>query len=205
MAVEVYGSAAAGLALDTSDIDIGICGIKAGDKQEMLQCMEAVVNALTGKTIITRAQIIQTASVPVIKTEVNLGVLSEEWKGAAKLDIAFDDFAESEHPIKYGVLFADWVTLKREQQPHLCPLVVIVKKLLSLRGLNVPFHGTRRTNSRRTEFVRADSTSRRVPGNLPRLSHTRAQSRRVPQILRPRIQQHNDVCGSRRDGSEIPR
>lgn len=142
MNIEVYGSAAAGLALDTSDIDIGICGLKANDKESVLNVMELIVKELNGKGLIISSQVIQSAFVPVIKTVVDLGVLLEEWKGVTtKLDITFDDFSGSEHPIKYGVLFTDWITIKREQRAHLFPLVVLTKKLLSIYGLNIPYYG----------------------------------------------------------------
>ena len=152
--VEVYGSVAAGLALDTSDIDIGICGLKANDKESVLNIMELIVKALSDKGIIVSSQIIQSASVPVIKTVVALEALLEEWKGiTTKLDITFDDFAESEHPIKYGVLFTDWITIKREERPHLFPLVVLTKKLLSIRNLNIPYYGNYNYHYRWTKLL----------------------------------------------------
>lgn len=63
----MYGSAATGLALESSDIDIAICGLK-GDREILPYHMEALSLALKEKALVTEFQVIETASVPVIKT-----------------------------------------------------------------------------------------------------------------------------------------
>ena len=64
----VYGSAAAGLALVTSDIDIAISGISSSSKDDMLENMLVLGKALSENSPAKEVQVIQSASVPVIKT-----------------------------------------------------------------------------------------------------------------------------------------
>lgn len=63
----VYGSAATGLALENSDVDIAICGLKC-DKEMLPFHMEALGIALKEKALVTECQVIESATVPVIKT-----------------------------------------------------------------------------------------------------------------------------------------
>jgi DNA polymerase sigma len=138
----VYGSAGSGFALPTSDIDIGICGLEVESKEEVKELMEELAKSLRESMMAMEVQVIQSASVPVIKMVFNLGMLRSEWKGQYnKIDITFDTFSEEQHPIKYGVLFTEWIAAKRKELPYLFPLVMLAKRLLSLRNLNIPYHG----------------------------------------------------------------
>jgi len=139
----VYGSAASGFALPTSDIDIGICGLGTKSKEDIKGLMEELAKSLRNSMMAMEVQVIQSASVPVIKMVFNLGMLRSEWKEQYyKIDITFDYFSEEECPIKYGMQFIEWIFAKKKELPYLFPLVMLVKRLLSLRNLNIPYHGT---------------------------------------------------------------
>ena len=74
---------------------------------------------------------------------MDLGRITPEWKDRTnKVDITFDDSIDGgQHSIHYGVLFTEWVHNKRTELPYFFPLVILLKKLLSLTGLNIPYYG----------------------------------------------------------------
>ncbi len=63
----VYGSMATGLALETSDLDLAVCGLRVLDKGELLTALQKIRAALAGKDFLAECQVIETARVPVIK------------------------------------------------------------------------------------------------------------------------------------------
>lgn len=59
-----------------------------------------------------------------------------------KVDITIDDSTDTEYSSAYyGIEFTDWVHQKRRQLPYLTELVLLLKKLLSLHELNIPYYG----------------------------------------------------------------
>ena len=69
----VYGSMASGLAIDSSDVDLAVTGHSFnGDQQKQLDTMQRLVNKLGLLHCKHRLQFIDTASVPVIKLEIDL-------------------------------------------------------------------------------------------------------------------------------------
>eukprot|EP00826_Nyctotherus_ovalis_P047327 TRINITY_DN542_c0_g5_i2.p1 TRINITY_DN542_c0_g5~~TRINITY_DN542_c0_g5_i2.p1 ORF type:complete len:440 (+),score=110.49 TRINITY_DN542_c0_g5_i2:320-1639(+) len=63
----MYGSLATELALETSDADIAICGLRIYSKAELVQRMIVLNEALKEKAFVESSQLIETARVPVIK------------------------------------------------------------------------------------------------------------------------------------------
>ncbi len=74
----------------------------------------------------------------------DLGKVNAEWAGRTnKVDVTFDDSWEKDQTaIHYGALFTEWVQQKRAELPHLIPLVILLKTLIGMHGLNVPYYGT---------------------------------------------------------------
>ena len=64
----IYGSAATGFAIETSDVDIAVCGVKISDKDALLTHMEKLSLELKATGLATEVNVIQTATVPVIKS-----------------------------------------------------------------------------------------------------------------------------------------
>lgn len=77
LSFEVYGSMATKLAIDTSDMDIAIYGIPAENRSTCLQQLHGKLQEC--KSVFLN-QLILTASVPVIKLEMNFDKLAEDLK-----------------------------------------------------------------------------------------------------------------------------
>jgi len=186
----VYGSAAAGLALETSDIDIAISGFppQTNTKDIMLERMLILGKSLSEKSFAIEVQVIQSASVPVIKTVLDLGKINPEWEGKTnKVDITFEDFLDKKqmHPIHYGVMFTEWVKNKKMELPHFVPIVLLMKKLLSVNGLNIPYYGILLNCNRNRwyEFLCFNIDGCCILKNMSRMSNASAFVCRVSSIL----------------------
>ena len=77
LSFDVYGSMATKLAIDTSDMDIAIYGIQPEARAQALQVLHEKLKECTS---VSQNTLIATASVPVIKLELNFGGLSEDLK-----------------------------------------------------------------------------------------------------------------------------
>ena len=79
--VKQYGSQASFLAVDSSDVDLAVTGLKlGGDIDTQIREMRKLYFILEDKKsegFIKRCEIIETASVPLIKLQVNLQVVQE--------------------------------------------------------------------------------------------------------------------------------
>jgi DNA polymerase sigma len=78
--VEVYGSMATGLAIDSSDLDILVSDFidqssprfKGLTRQELIEEMQMIHQALNDIYALKSNNLIESASVPVIKMQINL-------------------------------------------------------------------------------------------------------------------------------------
>ena len=174
LTLSLYGSAASGFALPTSDIDLGVCGLKLINKEEITEAMNRIAEKLKSENMVSKVTVIPFASVPVIKMVFNLGYLRPEWDGCTNnVDLTFDEFLENQqHPIKYGVLFSGWITTKRTELPHLFPLVVVIKKLLALRKLNIPYYGILFRKYRWIKLICTYINGCRISKDMPRLPYS---------------------------------
>lgn len=77
LSFEVYGSMATKLAIDTSDMDIAIYGIPGDNRSSSLQQLHTKLQDC--KSVFLN-QLILTASVPVVKLEMNFERLAEDLK-----------------------------------------------------------------------------------------------------------------------------
>ena len=84
--VEIYGSMATGLAIDTSDLDILVHDFIDHNsprfhqmtRQEMIEEMQMLHSELNGVSALKSNTLIDTASVPVIKLQMNLAKLIDQ-------------------------------------------------------------------------------------------------------------------------------
>ena len=77
LSFDVYGSMATKLAIDTSDMDIAIYGIQPEARGQALLTLH---EKLKERVSVRQNTLISTASVPVIKLELNFEGLSEDLK-----------------------------------------------------------------------------------------------------------------------------
>lgn len=64
-----------GLALEQSDMDMAVTGLSIGDRYEMIDEMHKLSDGLAEWDLVTDLKAIDTASIPVIKANVNLDAL----------------------------------------------------------------------------------------------------------------------------------
>ncbi len=70
--------------------------------------------------------------------------MPEELGKQMKVDITIDDSRDAEpSSVRCSLMFVDWVFRKAAQLPYLVPVVLLLKKLLRMHDLNVPYLGTR--------------------------------------------------------------
>lgn len=70
--MQIFGSLANTLALDTSDMDVAVLGLAIQDRSQIIECMYEMEEPLLSSNCIESVKIIETASVPLIKLRVNL-------------------------------------------------------------------------------------------------------------------------------------
>ena len=167
--VEIYGSMATGLAIDSSDLDILVYDFVKKDSPryhqmsrqdliEEMQKLHAALNAIVG---IKTNTLIEGASVPVIKLQMNLVKICEEQLSknskfevkpseletdeetrVLNIDITFDESCcDSEAVEHQGLKCCKYIKQKLEEFPKMKTLALVFKKFLSLKNMNKPFSG----------------------------------------------------------------
>jgi len=133
---ELFGSYASGLALETSDIDLVVTDTHFNRLQIEEACLnlEKVFNCCAW---VKSAEALTKASVPVLKLQIWLSYFSyQTLNEVLSVDISFDD----------GGRHSGLGSLKNTlsllgSYEHLQSLVLVLKKLLYLKGLNSPYSG----------------------------------------------------------------
>ena len=70
--VEIFGSLKTGLALEQSDMDMAIRGLDISDRTTLIEDMHTLTQALDSWDLIEELKSIETASIPVIKAQIDL-------------------------------------------------------------------------------------------------------------------------------------
>lgn len=73
-----FGSLMTGLALETSDMDMAVTNLFLPDRQKMIDCLDLFADYLRKWDIIKDLNAISTASIPVIKGNIDLRLLREK-------------------------------------------------------------------------------------------------------------------------------
>ena len=83
-----------GLALETSDMDIAVTGLRIDDRMAMIDDLHALEDEIKKWPIVKDLKAIDTASIPVIKANLSMKAISKE------MLISFtDDMDDSDLPI----------------------------------------------------------------------------------------------------------
>eukprot|EP01116_Phalansterium_solitarium_P018683 TRINITY_DN5043_c0_g1_i1.p1 TRINITY_DN5043_c0_g1~~TRINITY_DN5043_c0_g1_i1.p1 ORF type:complete len:1345 (+),score=190.37 TRINITY_DN5043_c0_g1_i1:216-4250(+) len=144
--VRVYGSFATTLCIPSSDLDLVICNIAAAASHSQSP-LHALASALQQKKWLDELQVIETATVPVIKLK---SVLKHSMV-SIEADITFRDYhafasvplfvpfqGRSQH---LGLQAAELVCSYLAAMPELKPLVLVLKQFLHERQLNNSYTG----------------------------------------------------------------
>lgn len=159
--IKLYGSMASGLAIEQSDVDLAVVGLDLkGNKDLQIHLMKKLCDNLElfMKTYST-IKFIDTATVPVIKLQVDLQKISKNINkyqmsltGSSDkqvieidqtmrylgIDITFED---SSSRVNQGILCIQFIQELCCKQPSLKPIVLVLKKILQRYNLNQPYSG----------------------------------------------------------------
>ena len=98
--LKLFGSIMTGLALETSDMDIAVTGLRIEDRMAMIDDLHALEDEIKKWPIVKDLKAIDTASIPVIKANLSMKAVAREmFKAFADdmadidlpIDITFDD------------------------------------------------------------------------------------------------------------------
>ena len=134
---EIYGSFATQLALPTSDFDLVILYKKIQSREAAQQGVRTLASTLVNQTFTRDLNLLDSATVPLVRFNVDCGFF--EGCGDLKVDISFDrKRAGWTHS---GLLSAQYVRELIAIRPGLRSLVLALKRLLTLHGLNCAYTG----------------------------------------------------------------
>lgn len=162
--VDVFGSLATGLALEGSDMDLVVTGLKIEDRDDVVSHIRILQKHFTDCEYFFNIKPIESASIPVIKLEADLEKVREKEnpKNTDKIDpkmrylqidITFDDSKEPKtdcfwegiewhrSKLHLGMKSIHLVKTYIKEYVHLKELTLCIKKLLSAKGLNSPYQG----------------------------------------------------------------
>lgn len=134
---EVYGSFATQLALPSSDLDLVILHRKIQDRESAQQGVRTLASTLSHQSFAKDLNLLDCAAVPLIKFQVDCGFF--EGSGDLKVDISFD--RKRTGWTHSGLLSAQYVRELIAVRPGLRTLVLALKRLLTLYGLNCAYTG----------------------------------------------------------------
>jgi non-canonical poly(A) RNA polymerase PAPD5/7 len=160
----MFGSLSTGLALESSDMDLVVTGLKIEGRDDVVDHIRALKDYFENHDFFTNVKAIEGASIPVIKLEADLQKIRESENSSNKsevelsmrflhIDITIEDSKE-----KKGDLFwegIEWNEAKShlgiksihlvknyiKEYVHLKELTLCIKKLLAVKGLNSPYQG----------------------------------------------------------------
>ena len=97
--LKMFGSLMTGLALETSDMDIAVTGLRIEDRLAMIDDLHALEIQVMKWSLVKDLKAIDTASIPVIKAQLSMKAITEEMGKTFShptdielpIDITFDD------------------------------------------------------------------------------------------------------------------
>lgn len=75
--LELFGSLVTGLALESSDMDLAVTGLRIDDRYQMITDLKNLATSLEEWKVLESLKAIETASIPVIKMKVDLSLLRD--------------------------------------------------------------------------------------------------------------------------------
>lgn len=76
--IKQFGSLVTGLALESSDMDMAVTNLYLPDREKMIECLDLFAENIKKWDMIIDLNAISTASIPVIKANVDLNQLREK-------------------------------------------------------------------------------------------------------------------------------
>mmetsp|Transcript_18433 Transcript_18433/g.18407 ORF Transcript_18433/g.18407 Transcript_18433/m.18407 type:complete len:156 (-) Transcript_18433:333-800(-) len=140
--VQLFGSYGSGLALDDSDIDLAITNVGLFDRPSIQQACAQLGDSLMYTPWVSKCTAITTATIPVVKLEVNPKYLCEnQEEGTIMVDVTFDDSYDTNMGTHLGLSSLMMTQSLVGNYPHFREIALVLKKLLYSHSLNSLYHG----------------------------------------------------------------
>ncbi|CAG9315013.1 unnamed protein product [Blepharisma stoltei] len=140
--VQLFGSYGSGLALDDSDIDLAITNVGLFDRASIQQACAQLGESLMYTPWVSKCTAITTATIPVVKLEVNPKYLCEDQEeGRIMVDVTFDDSYDTNMGTHLGLSSLMMTQSLVGNYPHFREIALVLKKLLYSHSLNSLYHG----------------------------------------------------------------
>lgn len=140
--IELFGSYRSGLALEDSDIDLAIINSGLFNRVDIQKAVLQVGETLQLFPWVSKCKAISTATIPVVKLEVNPVYICEGASaGTIMVDLSFDDAHETIQGSHLGMSTLLLTQRLLYDYPYLQYLVMVLKKLLYSHSLNSAYHG----------------------------------------------------------------
>lgn len=98
--IKIFGSLMSGLALETSDMDLAVTGLKIDSREDMIDDLLSLGSMVQKWTLIKDYKAIETASIPVIKANIPIIEIQKEMGRK-------DDFADATFDLPIDITFDD--------------------------------------------------------------------------------------------------
>ena len=135
--IRLFGSYATGLAIDSSDIDLGVIGVNIHNRQFLHSACLSLSNSLKLLPFVQSSVAILTAKIPVIKVQVDLQCFSGI-PSPGLVDISFVETFECAHQGFQAISFTKDLLILF---PSIRYLTMVLKNFLYSIGLNSSYHG----------------------------------------------------------------
>lgn len=134
---EVYGSFATQLALPSSDLDLVILHRRIQGRETAQKAVETLASTISRQGFAKNIQVFESAAVPLVRFQAECGYFNGT--GDLKVDISFD----SRRPgwTHSGLVAAQYVRELIAVRPGLRSLVLALKQVLTMYGLNCAYTG----------------------------------------------------------------
>ena len=137
--VDLFGSYSTGLALPTSDMDVAVRNTAFHFREEVQAAVKSLNSFLLFQPWTLSTKPIGTATVPLVKLEVNPAYFSANEPGPIKVDITFEaQRMGSEH---IGLASAEFVRRWVKQNPQAKSVALVLKHMLQGNDLNSAYLG----------------------------------------------------------------
>jgi len=136
---QLFGSYSTSLALPTSDLDVAVRNTSFHFREEVQAAVKSLNNFLLFQPWTLSTKAISTATVPLVKLEVDPGYFSGSEARPIKVDLTFE--AQRSHNEHIGLASAEFVHRWVKQYPQAKSVALVLKQLMQGNDLNSAYLG----------------------------------------------------------------
>ena len=135
--IQLFGSHATGLAIQSSDIDLAVIGIEFSNRKALQDACVSLGKALESLTFVISCKTIITATIPVIKLQTDL----KTYSGVSSLEMIDITFIDNVNCTHFGLEAVSFTRDLLILLPHIQYLAIVLKNFLYSINLNSAYHG----------------------------------------------------------------